>query len=321
VILQVDVTAAVLSEKRVEELQRQQRMLLQQILPEQVIDVLLQKLRGSSETPAQKLSAAASGSFLLRTEVGELLSLSQRGRQAPDGSEKEIREGHSLYELSTFDHAWQNYGSFPSAVELPDLTEHSLQDPGNPGSTISFQGQPSMDQLMQGGSFEEVPNPDLVLPPSLLQVLGSSASLRSSLLLERGHSCSSDSSAITSNSLISQLITNEALHMRGRGKESVLLTQQNVMDFAAWHESVTVLFCDIQGFTAMCSQLHPAQVMLLLNDLFSRFDALLEKHDVYKVETIGGKHDVHKVETIGGEEYPCPVSIFEDLGYALWLCK
>ncbi|GAX80716.1 hypothetical protein CEUSTIGMA_g8151.t1 [Chlamydomonas eustigma] len=74
----------------------------------------------------------------------------------------------------------------------------------------------------------------------------------------------------------------------GPGKESsLLMTQQNVMDLAAWHESVTVLFCDIEGFTTLSSQLHPAEVMLLLNDLFSRFDALLEKHDVFKVETIG----------------------------------
>ncbi|GIL80720.1 hypothetical protein Vretifemale_10030, partial [Volvox reticuliferus] len=56
---------------------------------------------------------------------------------------------------------------------------------------------------------------------------------------------------------------------------------------ATWHERVTVLFADIQGFTPMCRQLPPCVVMKFLNDLFVRFDAQLDMHGVYKVETIG----------------------------------
>ncbi|KAG2490285.1 hypothetical protein HYH03_011237 [Edaphochlamys debaryana] len=50
---------------------------------------------------------------------------------------------------------------------------------------------------------------------------------------------------------------------------------------------VTILFADIQGFTPMCKQLPAAVVMKFLNDLFVRFDSLLDVHGVYKVETIG----------------------------------
>ncbi len=47
--------------------------------------------------------------------------------------------------------------------------------------------------------------------------------------------------------------------------------------------------CIVQGFTSMSQSLHPSQVMLFLNELFSAFDALLEEYDVYNVETIGGE--------------------------------
>ncbi len=50
---------------------------------------------------------------------------------------------------------------------------------------------------------------------------------------------------------------------------------------------VTVLFADICGFTAMCKEVAPSVVMSFLNDLYSRFDTLLDIYGVYKVETIG----------------------------------
>ncbi|GFH22277.1 guanylyl and adenylyl cyclase family member [Haematococcus lacustris] len=49
---------------------------------------------------------------------------------------------------------------------------------------------------------------------------------------------------------------------------------------------------DIRGFTDMSQQLHPSSVMLFLNHLYSIFDALLETHDVYKIETIGDSYMV-----------------------------
>ncbi|KAL6763212.1 guanylate cyclase [Haematococcus lacustris] len=65
------------------------------------------------------------------------------------------------------------------------------------------------------------------------------------------------------------------------------LTRRDVMELATMHEEVSILFTDIQNFTAMSQQLHPGQVMLFLNHIFSLFDDLLEDHDCYKVETIG----------------------------------
>ncbi|GLI60276.1 hypothetical protein VaNZ11_002368, partial [Volvox africanus] len=56
---------------------------------------------------------------------------------------------------------------------------------------------------------------------------------------------------------------------------------------ATWHEQVTLLFADIKGFTPVCKEVQPFQVMRMLNDLFSRWDALLGTYGVHKVETIG----------------------------------
>ena len=49
----------------------------------------------------------------------------------------------------------------------------------------------------------------------------------------------------------------------------------------------TVLFADIAGFTRLASARSPREVVGLLNDIFSEFDHLAEKHGVEKIKTIG----------------------------------
>lgn len=45
--------------------------------------------------------------------------------------------------------------------------------------------------------------------------------------------------------------------------------------------------CSIVGFTSMSKELEPCLVLAFLNELFSRFDALVDHHGVHKVETAG----------------------------------
>ncbi|KAG2501536.1 hypothetical protein HYH03_000043 [Edaphochlamys debaryana] len=59
------------------------------------------------------------------------------------------------------------------------------------------------------------------------------------------------------------------------------------LHLATSHSAITIMFCDIQGFTAMCGVVKPVTVMAFLNDLYTRLDAQLDAFGVYKVETIG----------------------------------
>jgi adenylate cyclase len=52
-------------------------------------------------------------------------------------------------------------------------------------------------------------------------------------------------------------------------------------------DSVTVLFADLVGFTELSRKLRADDLVNLLNDLFSRFDNLVERHGAEKIKTIG----------------------------------
>jgi class 3 adenylate cyclase len=52
-------------------------------------------------------------------------------------------------------------------------------------------------------------------------------------------------------------------------------------------DDVTVLFADLSGFTPLAASLPAEQVVVLLDEVFSRFDALTERHGLEKIKTIG----------------------------------
>ena len=52
-------------------------------------------------------------------------------------------------------------------------------------------------------------------------------------------------------------------------------------------DDVTMLFSDIVGFTAICAQCTPMQVISMLNELYTRFDHQCGFLDIYKVMWFG----------------------------------
>lgn len=64
-------------------------------------------------------------------------------------------------------------------------------------------------------------------------------------------------------------------------------------------DSATVLFADIVGFTQLATQMSPLELVNLLNEIFSSFDQLTEKHGLEKIKTIGDAYMV-----VGGLPMP-----------------
>lgn len=58
------------------------------------------------------------------------------------------------------------------------------------------------------------------------------------------------------------------------------------------HEEVTVLLADLVGFTTLASHVRPEQLVSLLDEIFSSFDGLVEKHGLEKIKTIGDAYMV-----------------------------
>ncbi|HEY9833273.1 MAG TPA: adenylate/guanylate cyclase domain-containing protein [Stenomitos sp.] len=68
--------------------------------------------------------------------------------------------------------------------------------------------------------------------------------------------------------------------------------KQEEQTIADQFPEATVLFADVVGFTQLSSEISAAELVVLLNRLFSMFDQLAEQHGVEKIKTIGDAYMV-----------------------------
>lgn len=56
---------------------------------------------------------------------------------------------------------------------------------------------------------------------------------------------------------------------------------------ADYFEGASILFADVVNFTPLSATMSPVELVEMLNEVFSRFDALVEKYELEKIKTIG----------------------------------
>ena len=98
--------------------------------------------------------------------------------------------------------------------------------------------------------------------------------------------------SIFPKAIAKDLIAKSGKLEEGGGSSNLIraLSKRNVLDstLACMHQSVTILFTDIVGFTSMSQTCQPFEVMSFLHNLFTDFDDLIEMDSqLWKVETIG----------------------------------
>ncbi len=66
--------------------------------------------------------------------------------------------------------------------------------------------------------------------------------------------------------------------------------KQGERTIAERYNGVTVLFTDVVDFSSFASRTEPEELVSLLNDIFSRFDQLADRHQLEKIKTIGDSY-------------------------------
>jgi adenylate cyclase len=94
------------------------------------------------------------------------------------------------------------------------------------------------------------------------------------------------------NEILSNLVSieqkkSEALLLNILPKEIVGILKNENRVIADQFDSTSILFADVVNFTPMSAKMTPAELVELLNEVYSFFDTLVEKYDLEKIKTIG----------------------------------
>ena len=79
----------------------------------------------------------------------------------------------------------------------------------------------------------------------------------------------------------------EALLLNILPEEIVSILKNEPRTIADYFEGASILFADVVNFTPLSATMTPQELVEMLNDVFSQFDLLVEKHGLEKIKTIG----------------------------------
>ena len=69
------------------------------------------------------------------------------------------------------------------------------------------------------------------------------------------------------------------------------------------YDDASILFADLVGFTSLASSISAKETVRILNDIFSRFDSIVDKYAVEKIKTIGDAYMVAGGITIANDNH------------------
>jgi len=75
-------------------------------------------------------------------------------------------------------------------------------------------------------------------------------------------------------------------------KEIAQILKEDDQTIATRFPAITVLFADVVGFTPLSQNLSPEDLVGVLNEVFSYFDSLVDRHGLEKIRTIGDSYMV-----------------------------
>ncbi|XP_033751983.1 atrial natriuretic peptide receptor 1-like [Pecten maximus] len=130
---------------------------------------------------------------------------------------------------------------------------------------------------------------------SLRKIMGTKHSNFVDMLLQRMEKYATNLEDIveerTQQLLVEKKRSEELLHqILPRSVARDLLQGRNVLPES--FSSVSIYFSDLVDFTSLCSKLTALQVIDVLNEVYTLFDNIIDKYNVYKVETIGDAYMV-----------------------------
>lgn len=94
---------------------------------------------------------------------------------------------------------------------------------------------------------------------------------------------------------------NDIMHMTLPSKAVSMLKQGHSTPFELSHDECTVLMADIVGFSKLAKEIHPRELIQILDHIFNEYDGIAQELGLEKIKTIG---DAYMIAAGAPDPYP-----------------